>query len=134
MELFAYNPRPNHGGDVLRNYARLHRPDDGWHHYAYTYDGRRFASYLDGVQVTNLEFRAAFGVDPRDNRETTEHVSFGAAPSGNNKVAGGALDEYRAEKVGRSADWIRACWQNQATRTFCTVGPVCGRGLVIIIR
>ena len=134
MELYAYNPRPNHGGDVLRNYARLRRPDDGWHHYAYTYDGRRFASYLDGVQVTNLEFRATFGVDPRDNRETTEHVSFGAAPSGNNKVVDGALDEYRAEKVGRSADWIRACWQNQATRTFCTVGPVCGRGLAIIIR
>ena len=134
MELYAYNPRPNNGGDVLRNYARLRRPDDGWHHYAYTYDGRRFASYLDGVQVTNLEFRAAFGVDPRDNRETTEQVFFGAAPSGGSKVADGALDEYRAEKVGRSADWIRACWKNQATRTFCTVGPVCGRGLTIIFR
>ena len=134
MELYAYNPRPNNGGDVLRNYARLRRPDDGWHHYAYTYDGRRFASYLDGVQVTNMEFRAAFGVDPRDNRETTEQVFFGAAPSGGSKVADGALDEYRAEKVGRSADWIRACWKNQATRTFCTVGPVCGRGLTIIFR
>ena len=43
-------------------------------------------------------------------------------------------DEYRAEKVGRSADWIRACWKNQATRSFCTVGPVCGRGLTIIFR
>ena len=61
-------------------------------------------------------------------------VHFSAAPSGSSKVANGALDEYRAEKVGRSADWIRACWKNQATRTFCTVGPVCGRGLVIIFR
>ena len=61
-------------------------------------------------------------------------LHFGASPSGSSKVANGALDEYRAEKVGRSADWIRACWKNQATRTFCTVGPVCGRGLAIIFR
>ncbi|MBO7689166.1 MAG: DUF2341 domain-containing protein, partial [Kiritimatiellae bacterium] len=133
MELFSYNPRPENGGDALRGYSRLPRPDNGWHHYAYTYDGRRFASYLDGVQVTNVPFRATFGVSPNDNRETAMTVSFGAAPSGSTKM-NGALDEYRAEKVGRSADWIRACWKNQATRTFCTVGPVCGRGLAIIFR
>ena len=139
MSLFSYAPRPtSDGGGALRNYSRLPSPDDGWHHYAYTYDGRRFASYLDGVQVTNLEFRAAFGASrdgTSDNsQETSMQVHFGAAPSGSSKVANGALDEYRAEKVGRSADWIRACWKNQATRTFCTVGPVCGRGLAIIFR
>ena len=139
MVLYSNSARPApEDVNAVRGYSRLSPPDDGWHHYAYTFDGRRFASYLDGVQVTNVEFRAAFGVsrnnDSDENRETTMNVYFGAAPSGSTKVADGALDEYRAEKVGRSADWIRACWKNQATRTFCTVGPVCGRGLSIIIR
>lgn len=139
MALYSSSARPcSEKVDALRGYSRLRSPDNDWHHYAYTFDGRRFASYLDGIQVTNVEFRAAFGVsrnhESDDNRETTMQVFFGASSSGSSKVANGALDEYRAEKMGRSADWIRACWKNQATRTFCTVGPVCGRGLAIIFR
>ena len=131
------------GGDLtlLGPYAGVRDFVESWNLEA---DDPRIGRFIEILrretrgEVTNVEFRAAFGVarnnDSDENRETTMNVYFGAAPSGSTKVADGALDEYRAEKVGRSADWIRACWQNQATRTFCTVGPVCGRGLAVIIR
>lgn len=137
IELFAYEPSPTPSRyaqqEALRGFSRIPRPDDGWHHYAYTYNGREFASYLDGERMTNVAFHAAFGSSPGDNRDVDLTCHLGASPSGAHNLTG-ALDEFRVEKTGRSADWIRACWKNQSDSSFCVVGPVCNRGLVFVIR
>ena len=82
--------------------------------------------------MTNMPIQVAIGAFP-DYDKSTAPLYFGSAPSGNAKMTG-ALDEYRMERVGRSADWIRACWKNQATDTFCTVSRVHGHGLRLIVR
>lgn len=135
IECFVSNPLPNDyssARSALRLTSLLPRRDGEWHHYAYTLDGRRFASYLDGVQMTNVPFQVAIGADP-DFTKAKYPVFFGSAASGGAKMTG-ALDEFRMEKVGRSADWIRACWKNQATDTFCTVSRVHGLGFMLKVR
>ena len=135
VECFVSYPLPNDNGgamSALRLSSLLPRRDGEWHHYAYTLDGRRFISYLDGVQVTNVPFQVAISAYPNFMKPKAP-LFFGSAPSGNAKMTG-ALDEYRMERVGRSADWIRACWKNQASDTFCTVSRVHGHGLRLIVR
>ena len=135
VECFVSYPLPNDNGgamSALRLSSLLPRRDGEWHHYAYTLDGRRFISYLDGVQVTNVPFQVAISAYPNFMKPKAP-LFFGSAPSGNAKMTG-ALDEYRMERVGRSADWIRACWKNQASDTFCTVSRVHGLGFMLKVR
>ena len=135
VECYVSYPLPHDNGgalSALRLRSLLPRRDGEWHHYAYTLDGRRFVSYLDGEMVTNVPMQVAIGAYPEYGR-TKAPVYFGSAESGNAKMTG-ALDEFRMEKVGRSADWIRACWKNQSSDTFCTVSGIHGRGFTMIVK
>ena len=135
MECFICYSLPHDYGDAsttVRLMSLLPRRDGEWHHYAYTLDGRRLVSYLDGVQMTNMPIQVAIGAYP-DYDKSKAPLYFGSAPSGGAKMTG-ALDEFRMEKVGRSADWIRACWKNQASDTFCTVSRVHGLGFMLKVR
>ncbi len=61
-------------------------------------------------------------------------TAFGSN-SGNGKVAKGTLDEYRAERVGRSAAWIKATYDNlKPNSTFVTVGGTRHPGTIILFR
>ena len=50
-------------------------------------------------------------------------------------LAKGALDEYRVERIGRSAGWIKACYDNlKPGSTFVRVGNTRYPGTLIIMR
>jgi hypothetical protein len=111
--------------------SSLSIPDDGWHQYAYTYNGSVWAGYCDGEPVfsTNRLFSLAFTDD-----FTINLARIGCSSVLANPFTGG-LDELRIEKAGRTANWIRASYANQnAPEAFCTSGgAVSLRGTVIVV-
>jgi len=112
--------------------CRATKPDEGWHNYAFTHDGLFLAAYLDG-ELVNREFWP-FVLNTAVQDVKLMQTAFGSN-SGWAKVAKGTLDEYRVERVGRSAAWIKACYDNlKPDSTFVTVGSTRYQGTIIIFR
>jgi hypothetical protein len=88
----------------------------GWRHLAVTFDGAAFRLYLDGA----FDNSHTNGLDAG----STTTVKMGTF-DGNGYFFDGLLDEMRVANVARSADWLRACWLNQASNElFCAYGYV----------
>jgi hypothetical protein len=91
-----------------------------WYYVAATYDryggGDNFILYVNGVQVA-----AAAASGPI--QATGDSVYLGRKSDGTMAFLGN-LDEARISSVARSADWVWACWVNQASNNvFVSCGP-----------
>ncbi len=77
--------------------------------------------YVNGVlQATNTWSAAAW----------IDRFSVGFALQRTGRYIDASMDELRLSTVARSADWINACYRNQAFNfSFCTYGPVDAYGL-----
>jgi hypothetical protein len=93
-----------------------------WHHVGCTYDGLVMRLYLDGVQKGS---RAQTG--PIDDDKKALRIGSDDERS----YFKGILDETRIESVARSADWIKACFDNQ--REQAEVYPAPPSGTIILI-
>ncbi len=112
--------------------SSMERPDDGWHHYAFVHDGLFLSAYRDGELVRSVLWPFVLNTAYQDNK--LMRTSFGNNINQYNLMLG-SLDEYRAERVGRSASWIKACYDNQRPgSTFVSVGPTFRKGIVLSIR
>ena len=112
--------------------CRVTKPDEDWHHYAFTYDGMYLAAYLDGTFVRHQFWPFVLNTAVQDTK--LMRSAFGSN-SGNGYVAKGTLDEYRAERVGRSAAWVKATYDNlKPNSTFVTVGGTRYPGTIILFR
>lgn len=108
------------------------RPDDGWHHYAFVHDGMFMRTYRDGVCLKSTFY--PFVLNGGLLGGTRAQTYFGNSINQYQR-AKGSIDEYRAERVGRSAAWIKACYDSQRPdSTFVTVGQTSGPGAVIVLR
>ena len=122
----------NNTSTAFSKVCRVTKPDEGWHHYAFTHDGMYLAAYLDGTLVRHQFWPFVLNVAVQDTK--VMQTAFGSN-SGNAKVAKGTLDEYRAERVGRSAAWIKATYDNlKPGSTFVTVGTTRYPGTILIFR
>ena len=101
-------------------------PDEGWHHFAYTYDGAVFGSYLDGALVRQVNYNFTQCGDAPFLQIGTLRV--GRAPNAAGNLFKGGLDELRLETVGHSAAWFKACYDDQrgalTTISFHPVGTL----------
>ena len=102
-------------------------PDLGWHHYAYTYDGTTLRMYRDGVQTK--EKTITFAVPASTHPTWNPTFRVGGHAAGN--MFAGSLDEFRFEKVARSADWIAACYATRASGEYYMEFPEYGRNAVL---
>ena len=103
--------------------------DEEWHHFAYTYDGTLFGAYLDGARVQWHQINMTqCGKAPSSQ---VGQLVLGRSPGGINLFKGG-VDELRLETVGRSADWIKACYDDQ--RGALTVLSFHPAGTIMSIR
>ena len=122
----------NNTSTAFSKVCRVTKPDEDWHHYAFTHDGMYLAAYLDGTFVRHQFWPFVLNTAVQDIK--LMQTAFGSN-SGNGKVAKGTLDEYRAERVGRSAAWIKATYDNlKPNSTFVTVGGTRYPGTLIIFR
>ena len=122
----------NNTSTAFSKVCRVTKPDEGWHHYAFTHDGMYLSTYLDGAFVRSQFWPFVLNTAVQDVKQM--QTAFGSN-SGNAKVAKGTLDEYRAERVGRSAAWIKACYDNlKPGSTFVTVGATIRPGTMLIFR
>lgn len=78
-----------------------------WHHYVGTYDRVRLRLYIDGAEVVNNAFSTAIVTNGNP-------LVIGGRP-GSSAYLDGWLDEARISSVGRSSNWVWACWLNQAS-------------------
>ena len=117
---------------ALSGVCRAAKPDEDWHHYAFTHDGMYLATYLDGTFVRHQFWPFVLNTAVQNVKQM--QTAFGSNTH-NAKIAKGTLDEYRAERVGRSAAWIKACYDNlKPGSTFVTVGATMFPGTIIIFR
>lgn len=91
-------------------------PAGVWRHVCGTYDGANLRLYVDGsVQSTK----------PLTGLLDDDHLPLRIGSSDDGKYFGGKLDEVRISRVARSADWVRASFDNQHLgSTFATYGAV----------
>jgi len=92
------------GGDPVATGNGLTVPSNEWHYACGTYDGNKLRMYYDGVFKS--ETVLVGGMD-----EDGLPLRIGSDDSG--KYFHGTLDETRIESTVRSADWIKACYDNQ---------------------
>ena len=112
--------------------CRVTKPDEGWHHYAFTHDGMFLTAYFDGAFVRHQFWPFVLNTAVQNVKQM--QTAFGSNTH-NAKIAKGSLDEYRAERVGRSATWIKACYDNlKPGSTFVTVGATVHPGTILIFR
>ncbi|MBO7687965.1 MAG: hypothetical protein J6V72_16380, partial [Kiritimatiellae bacterium] len=105
LELFM--PHWVNNGTDPRNASALPILGDGWHHYAWTYDGTTLVTYRDGKQ--NSSTAVSFTL----KTATNDHV-FRVGGASSSAYLSGALDELRIESVARTAEWIAAACETQA--------------------
>lgn len=87
-----------------------------WIHFAVVVNGHNQALYTNGVMVASWT-----KLGPGVNADPFQLV--GSVKGG--RYHNGRIDECRAEWVGRSASWIRACYQNQsAPQQFSSFSPI----------
>ena len=94
-------------GTDPRNASALPILGDGWHHYAWTYDGTTLVTYRDGKQYSSTDVSFTL------KTATNDHV-FRVGGAGSSAYLSGALDELRIEAVARTAGWITAACETQA--------------------
>ena len=117
---------------AITRFTSLVKPDEGWHHYAFTHDGMWLYAYLDGA-LQKMTFWP-FVLNTAVQNYVMMKTAFGNNVSKYN-LAKGALDEYRVERVGRSAAWIKACYDNlKPGSTFVRVGTTRYPGTLIMFR
>ena len=117
---------------AVTRFTSLVKPDEGWHHYAFTHDGMWLYAYLDGA-LQKMTFWP-FVLNTAVQNYVMMKTAFGNNVSKYN-LAKGALDEYRVERVGRSAAWIKACYDNlKPGSTFVRVGNTRYPGTLLIFR
>ena len=109
----AANPEKGTQANEMRNtHSLIVLPDEGWHHFAYTYDGAVFGAYLDGALVRQVNYNFTQCGDAPFLQIGTLRV--GRAPNNpNGNLFKGGLDELRLETVGHSAAWFKACYDDQ---------------------
>jgi hypothetical protein len=101
-----------YGGSVHDNLvgARTDLQTDTWHHVAGVFDGANMHLYVDGV----LDATKASVLSPVS---TGDDLSIGKRTCGWGGYSPflGTIDEVRLSDTGRSADWIRTCYENQSS-------------------
>lgn len=81
---------------------------DGWILIHGTYDGRALTLYRNGIRISS----EAPGLGPLNRGPFT--VLAGAwLGEGRGEPFAGAMDEIRIERMARSGDWIRLCYETQ---------------------
>ncbi|NLB54627.1 MAG: LamG domain-containing protein [Lentisphaerae bacterium] len=102
-----------------------------WHYVALVYDGSRVKFYFDAEEMWNEPLT---GMVINSNAR----LQLGCRPDGASYFFDGIMDEVRVSSVGRSEDWIWACWQNQgANNTFNSYGKIVSqvnKGAIFILR
>jgi hypothetical protein len=93
--------------------------DNQFHHLCGTWDGTTIRIHVDGV----LKGSTAFSGTLRNNQSNKAFIGRGENASPN--YLAGSVDEVRLSPVARSADWIRATWENQkpAAAFFTATSP-----------
>ena len=115
--------------------CRAAKPDEGWHHYAFVHDGLFLSAYLDGTLLRRQFWPFVLNTAVQDTKLVQTAFGCNTTSTTNGKTARGTLDEYRAERVGRSAAWIKACYDNlKPGSTFVTVGTTVRPGTMIFFR
>ena len=124
LVLFGYVPRtvqlcmvhiaePGSGdlyAEIRQEKSLIDVGDEEWHHFAYAYDGAQFNAYLDGACVQSHTINMTqCGKHPSSQ---IGQLVLGRSPGSVNLFRGG-LDELRLETVGRSAEWVKACYDDQ---------------------
>ena len=108
------------------NHAASNYSNGQWYYCVGTYDSAGGANnlklYRNGVQVAATTASGSITVSADD-------LYFGSTDGIEDRFPG-IIDEVRVCGVTRSADWIWACWLNQASNTvFCEFGPIDGVAL-----
>ena len=115
----------------LRNFTSpMTIPDDnGWHHFAYTYDQELFSVYLDGELVRSVKRNYSLG----SGYPSLQNYNLELGQTwGSGEQYKGQIDELRFESVKRSADWVKACYLNQ--KGALTAVRVAYSGVIMILR
>ena len=94
--------------------------DDGlWYHLAGVYDGTQIRVYVNGREENSA---ARSGAQALANNANAFHIG---STGGSGDWWHGGLDEVRLSTVGRSSNWVWACYANMASSaTFATCGAV----------
>jgi hypothetical protein len=101
---------------------------EGYHHYAWTSDGKYFKTYFDGQLVSSQLLPMTLGSGIVGDRR------MGASFGGSGEFAfGGLVDEVRVVKKARSARFIAAHCENMAGN-MVTLGDVVRPGLEILVK
>lgn len=81
-----------------------------WYHLCGTWDGTTARLYVNGIEEAAASAEGDINTSSRILRIGAIENRFGPCQ----------IDEVRISNVGRSADWVWACWQNQARPSeFC---------------
>jgi hypothetical protein len=80
--------------------------------------------YIDGVETSYAESSTILPA-------TGDYLDVRLGNDHNNRRLSGSMDEARISSVGRSGDWIKACYDNQkSSSNFVTRGSVTGPRIV----
>ena len=85
-----------------------------------TYDGSDSTMYMNGVGTAGSSFGGAIN-------DGATAVGIGAWPGtapGQGSFFEGTIDEARISSSARSADWVKACYDNQSGGSFVGYSPV----------
>ncbi len=108
--------------DSEQGYALANNVVTGtWQHVAFTYDGETILIYQNGIQTGS-------NTAPSGELAPTSSVLRIAANSYmSTREFDGVIDEVRISSIPRSADWIKACFENQREyQTLICIGAGCG--------
>jgi hypothetical protein len=83
--------------------------DSKWHYFAGVHDGSAARLYIDGSQQFVVP-------SPANANVQAQPVYIGSEQS--TRYFKGNIDEIRVSNVGRSPNWIWACWMNQASNSL----------------
>ena len=107
VQFYVGNSYTNYNGTLNPGaVSTIATPDGDWHHYAYSYDGAVWKGVRDGTVIfsTNMVFSLT-------RKQGTLLAHIGSSNVGD--YFKGGVDELRVEDVGRSTNWIYACYLNQ---------------------
>jgi hypothetical protein len=92
--------------------------DNQFHHLCGTWDGNTIRTYVDGALKGSTAFVGSL------HSGQTNKAFIGRGENAAAAFFNGVIDEVRLSPVARSADWIRASWDNQKpSAAFITAAP-----------